>query len=400
MKKALLLENIHADAAVQLRDEGFLVETLPHALSEDDLAEKLRQDVVLLGVRSRTQVTRQALRSCPSLLAVGSFCIGTDNVDVDACLDRGIAAFNAPYSNTRSVAELIIGEIIMLLRGVFDKSRALHEGVWLKSSDRSREIRGKRLGIVGYGNIGSQVGSLAEALGMEVWYYDIREKLSLGNAKRCRSMREVLRKADVITVHVDDAPKNAGLFGDAEFRAMRPEALFLNASRGSVADLAALAKHLKSGKLAGAAVDVFPKEPKRNGEKFVSPLTGLDNVLLTPHIGGSTQEAQRTIAAYVSDKLSSYFKTGDTFYSVNFPQVHLPILKDSHRLLHIHRNVPGVMSQIDSILASEGINISGQYLETNRRIGYAITDIGKKYDAGVLKALEAIPETIRLRLLF
>jgi len=397
--KVLLLENIHPDAAMRLREAGFAVRALGAALRAGELGRELR-GVSILGVRSKTVVPREALKKADSLLAVGSFCVGTDNVDLSACTELGLAAFNAPYSNTRSVAELTIGEIIMLLRGAFEKSRRLHAGSWEKSSPGAREVRGKRLGIIGYGNIGAQVGILAEALGMEVLYYDILEKLSMGNAKRCRSMLEVIEKADAVTIHVDDSPHNVRLIGEEQFRAMKPGAVFLNLSRGRVVDLKALAAQMKAGRLGGAAVDVFPKEPSASGERFRCGLEGLPNVILTPHIGGSTMEAQRNIASHVCEKLIRYVRAGDSLYSVNFPQVQLPILKNQHRLLHIHRNVPGVMSQINTILASNGINITGQYLETNDRIGYAITDISKRYAPDVIEELRGARATIRLRVLY
>ncbi|HAH06306.1 MAG TPA: phosphoglycerate dehydrogenase [Elusimicrobia bacterium] len=396
---ALLLENIHPDAALRLRASGFDVRSLERALGPSELGRALK-GVAVLGIRSKTRLTKEVLRSAPDLLAVGAFCVGTDNADLPACTDTGVAVFNAPFSNTRSVAELAIGEVIMLLRGVFEKSRRLHAGIWDKSSAGAREVRGKKLGIVGYGNIGAQAGLLAEGLGMEVLYFDLLEKLSMGNAKRCRSMAEVLQKADALTVHVDDRPRNAGLIGEAELRLLKPGAVFLNLSRGRVVDLKALARALKDGRIAGAAVDVFPEEPSASGDPFRCGLQDLPNVILTPHIGGSTLEAQRNIAAYVSDKLAQYARAGDSFYSVNFPQVQLPILQGQHRLLHVHRNVPGVMSQINTILASNGINITGQYLETNERIGYAITDIPRRYAADVLDELRGVRATIRLRALY
>lgn len=396
---ALLLENIHPDAALRLKEAGFSVRSLDRALGPSELGQAL-QGVSVLGIRSKTRLTREVLREAPDLLAVGAFCVGTENADLAACTDAGVAAFNAPYSNTRSVAELAIGEVIMLLRGAFEKSLRLHEGVWDKSSSGAREVRGKKLGILGYGNIGSQVGLLAEGLGMEVLYFDLLEKLSMGNARRCRSMAEVLKAADAVTVHVDDRPRNAGLLGEKELGFLKPGAVLLNLSRGKVVDLKALAKALRSGRLAGAAVDVFPEEPSSNKDPFRSPLQKLPNVILTPHIGGSTLEAQRNIAAYVSDKLAQYARAGDTFYSLNFPQVQLPVLRGQHRLLHVHRNVPGVMSQINTILASNGINITGQYLETNERIGYAITDIARRYAPDVLDELRGVRATIRLRVLY
>ena len=346
--KALLLENIHPDAAAALARAGFSVSSRPGAASEGEL-RRLLGGVALLGVRSRTRVTRASLARAKDLLAVGAFCVGTGNVDLGAAADL---------------------------------------------------VRGKRLGIIGYGNIGGQAGLLAEALGMKVLFYDLVEKLALGNAHRCSSQAELLRQADVVTLHVDERPRNEGLIGEKELRALRRGALLINASRGRVVDLKALARALRRGHLAGAAVDVFPEEPAADGRGFVSPLQGLPNVILTPHVGGSTVEAQRNIAAYVSEKLAGYARMGDTFYSVNLPQVQLPVLRKCHRLLHIHRNVPGVMSQINTILASHGINITGQYLETDDRIGYAITDIARTYDRGVIKSLEGIGETVRLRVLF
>jgi len=396
---ALLLEGIHPDAGRTLRAAGFHVRTVEGTPTGPRLKELLR-GAALLGVRSRTLMTRRLAADAGSLLAVGSFCVGTGNVDLDACADSGIAVFNAPYSNTRSVAELVIGELIMLRRGAFEKCRRMHAGWWDKSSAGAREIRGKRLGIIGYGNIGSQVGILAEALGMEVHYYDVREKLSVGNARRCRSMGELLRKADAVTLHVDDAPRNAGLIGDREFRIMKPGILLVNASRGRTVDLEALARHLRGGRVAGAGIDVFPKEPAASRARFRSSLAGLPNVIMTPHIGGSTLEAQRDIAACVTEKLRAYARSGDTTTSVNFPQVQLPVIKNFHRILHVHRDVPGVLSQINSLLAQGGINIAGQYLKTRDRIGYAITDIARQYDRKTLEALRAIPETVRLRVLY
>jgi D-3-phosphoglycerate dehydrogenase len=397
--KALLLENIHPNAAERLARAGFAVTCRPGAAPERALRAMLR-GVSLLGVRSRTKLSALALSEAKDLLAVGSFCVGTDNVDLAAAAAQGVAVFNAPYSNTRSVAELVVGEIVMLMRRVCDKSRLLHEGVWRKSGGGARELRGKNLGIIGYGNIGGQAGLLAEALGMKVLYYDVVERLALGNAQRCATQAELIKEADVLTLHVDDRPRNRGLIGEKELSAMRPGALLLNASRGRVVDLEALARALRKGKLAGAAIDVFPDEPSGDGPGFRSPLQGLDNVILTPHVGGSTLEAQRNIADYVSERLTAYVRMGDTFYCVNLPQVQLPVLRQRHRILHIHRNVPGVMSQINTILASHGINITAQYLETDERVGYAITDIARNYDKGVIKSLEGVGETIRLRLLF
>ncbi|MFH2203864.1 MAG: phosphoglycerate dehydrogenase [Elusimicrobiota bacterium] len=396
--RALLLENIHPFAEKRLKEAGFSASTLSGALSEKKLRASLK-GISLLGVRSRTALTADILKEADSLLAVGCFCVGTKNVDLEAAAASGIAVFNAPYSSTRSVAELVIGEIIMLFRRIFEKSKAVHAGIWDKSAQGAHEIRGKRLGIIGFGNIGGQVSLLAEALGMEVYYYDILEKLNLGNARRCRSMRELLRKADVVSLHVDDSPQNVGLIGDRELKVMRSGSFLLNMSRGKVVDLAALARHLRNGRLAGAAVDVYPQEPKSGQQRFRSNLQGLPNVILTPHIGGSTLEAQKEIAAYVADNLGKYVRTGDTYYNVNLPPVSLPVRKKAHRLLHIHRNVPGVMSQVTTLLASHGINIVGQYLKTTDNVGYVITDIVKKSDSDVVAALRAVRETIRLRVI-
>ena len=362
--KALLLENISPIAAAKLREEGYAVETMQGGLSEEELAEKIK-DVSILGIRSRTPVTQAVLASARRLVAVGSFCIGTDNVDLGAALRKGVAAFNAPYSNTRSVAELVIGEIIVLLRRVAEKNAKMHSGCWDKSAANSHEIRGKKLGIIGYGNVGSQVSALAEALGMDVYYYDTAEKLGLGNAKNCASMDELLKIADIVTVHVDGRPQNAGLIGEPQFALMKDKCLFINVSRGATVDVPALAKNIKSGKIIGAAADVFPREPKDSKEEFVSELRGLPNVILTPHIGGSTKEAQDNIAAFVCNRLIEYVNSGNTMYSVNFPQVQLPPLVNSHRFLHVHKNVPGMLSKIDAILYKHKINIEGQYLLTS-----------------------------------
>jgi len=397
--KALLLENVHGDAEARLKAAGFSVETFPGAPGDKALAKRLK-GVSLLGVRSRTQLTGGILCGADSLLAVGCFCVGTKNVDLAAAAGAGVAVFNAPYSSTRSVAELVIGELIMLQRSIFERSTALHAGKWDKTAKGAHEVRGKRLGIIGYGNIGGQVGILAEALGLEVYFYDILERLPFGNARPCRSMRELLKKVDAVTLHVDDSPQNAGLIGEKQFKMMRPGALFINASRGKVADLKALAKHIRKGRIAGAAIDVYPKEPKSGQQKFHTNLRGLPNVILTPHIGGSTLEAQKNIAAYVAGKLAQYVQTGDTFYNVTLPQVSLPVQVKSHRFLHIHKNVPGVMSQVTTLLAGHGINILGQHLKTTERIGYVITDIAKKYDEGVIEALRGVRETIRLRVLY
>jgi D-3-phosphoglycerate dehydrogenase len=347
----LLLENIHPRAVELFREEGFKVDVVAGGLDEDELAERIR-DVSVLGIRSKTQVTRRVLENANKLMCIGAFCIGTNQIDLTACQERGCAVFNAPYSNTRSVVELAIGEIIMLIRNIPDKSYGMHAGTWDKSAKNSFEIRGKKLGIVGYGNIGTQLSVLAEALGMEVYYYDRVEKLALGNAKRCRTLAELLQLADIVTLHVDGRPENKNLIGANEFALMKKGVIFLNLSRGHVVDIAALVAAIKSKKVVGAGIDVFPYEPKTNQEEFLNELRGLPNVILTPHIGGSTEEAQKNIAQYVPDKLNEFINKGNTFGSVNFPNLQLPELTEAHRFIHIHRNVPGVLAQINSILAA------------------------------------------------
>ncbi|MBI5208597.1 MAG: phosphoglycerate dehydrogenase [Elusimicrobia bacterium] len=397
--KVLLLEGVSPEAVSQMREEGYSVESLPQSLPDGQLAARLA-DVHILGIRSRTQIGEASLAEARRLLCMGVFCIGTNNVDLGACTRKATAVFNAPFSSTRSVAEMTVGEIVMLVRGIFDKSTRLHAGTWDKSPQGAFEVRGKKLGIVGYGNIGSQVSILAEGLGMDVLYYDVADKLALGNARKCRSMMEVLKKADVVTIHVDGGPMNDGLIGEKEFRAMKPGSSFLNLSRGRVVDLAALARCLKAGRLRGAAIDVFPEEPRGNGQGFVSELQGMPQAILTPHIGGSTIEAQENIARFVTDRVIGFVNSGDTLHSVNFPQLRLPRVAKSHRFLHIHKNVPGMLSQINTVFSDHRINIEGQYLKTNDEIGYVITDICAKYDEGVMAALKLIPGTIRFRVLY
>jgi D-3-phosphoglycerate dehydrogenase / 2-oxoglutarate reductase len=397
--RALLLEGIHPLAAQRLRAGGLAVDLLPGSLSEDELIEHL-QGVSVLGIRSKTQLTRKVIEAADDLAVVGTFCIGTNQVDLGACLDRAIPVFNAPYSNTRSVVELALGQIIILLRNVLQKSSLLHRGEWYKSSGTAREVRGKCLGIVGYGNIGAQLSVLAEGLGMEVCYYDVEEKLALGNTRPCRTLDELLARADVVSVHVDGRPRNRELFGAREFGVMKDGAVFINLSRGFVVDLEALRDALESGKLRSAAVDVFPEEPRRDGEAFRSPLRGMDQVLLTPHIGGSTEEAQENIGAFVPDKILNYLEMGSTNLSVNFPNLQLPELRGAHRVVHVHENVPGILAQINQVLARRDMNVSGQYLKTNDRLGYVITDVGRDYDAAVVQELEAIPRTMRVRVLY
>ena len=395
--RALLLENIHSDAAWNLKDAGWDVERLDRALGEDELVQRL-EDVQLLGVRSNTTVTARVLESAPDLLAVGAFCIGTNQIDLATAADRGVAVFNAPFSNTRSVVELALSEIIALTRRLTVKDRDMHAGRWDKSAVGSHEVRGRRLGIVGYGNIGSQLSVLAEALGMSVLFYDSADKLALGNARRCGSLDELLAESDVVTLHVDGRVSNSSLFGEEQFARMRPGSVFLNLSRGFVVDHAALRRHVESGHISGAAVDVFPVEPKRAGEEFVSDLRGLPNVILTPHVGGSTEEAQQDIGHFVSGKLRDYAAEGNTSLSVNLPPVALP-RSGGHRLMHLHVNTPGVLATVTSILAQHGINIEGQLLATRGSLGYVVTDVGSTELDGLLDDLRAMPETVRLRVL-
>lgn len=397
--KVLLLENIHKDAMQLFKAEGYSVESVNKSMTEDELAERIK-DVSILGIRSKTNVSEKVLNKAKKLLAVGAFCVGTNQIDLNACLRRGVIAFNAPFSNTRSVVELVVGEIILLMRGIFDKSRNLHNGIWDKSSHGSFEVRGKKLGIVGYGKIGSQLSVLAEDMGMEVYYYDVLEKLALGNARKCHSLKELLKKADIVTVHVDGSEQNTNLIGEREFRQMKEGVIFLNLSRGFVVDIDALVNSINTGKVRGASVDVFPYEPVSNDEKFVSRLQGLPNVVLTPHIGGSTDEAQRDIANFVPRKMIDFINSGNSYYSVNFPNIQLPSFENAHRLIHIHHNMPGILAKINAVFAGNNINIIGQYLKTNELIGYVITDISKKYDPKVINELKEIDHTIKFRILY
>jgi len=396
VRRALLLENIHPDAEPALRSAGFTVETLSRALSEDELIERL-PGVELLGIRSRTQITDKVLGSAPGLLAIGAFCIGTNQIDLPAATRRGIAVFNAPFSNTRSVVELAIAEMISLTRRLTDKSIAMHAGVWDKSAAGSHEIRGRRLGIVGYGNIGSQLSVIAENLGMHVHFYDTADKLALGNARSFGTLEELLPSVDIVTLHVDGRPTNRQLFGEAEFALMRPGSLFLNLSRGFVVDHSALRAHLESGHLAGAAVDVFPQEPSSAAEPFVSELRGLPNVILTPHVGGSTEEAQQDIGNFVAGKLIRYVQSGSTALSVNLPGLDLQEPPSGCRLLYIHRNVPGVLAEVNSRIAEHGLNVEGQLLGTRGDVGYMIGDIACSSPDELVKSLHAFAATIRLR---
>ncbi|RMG16149.1 MAG: phosphoglycerate dehydrogenase [Bacteroidetes bacterium] len=397
--KALILENIHTKAVETFATEGYQVEVIGRALSEEELCEKIK-GVSIIGIRSKTHITSRVLEHANRLMVVGAFCIGTNQIDLKACAEKGVIAFNAPYSNTRSVVELAIAQMIMLIRRIPEMNHQMHQGIWKKSATNSYEIRGKKLGIVGYGNIGKQLSVLAEAMGMEVYYYDLVEKLTLGNARKVNSLKELLQIADVVSLHVDGRPENRRFFGEEEFDQMKKGAIFLNLSRGFVVDIPALAARLKDGRLQGAAVDVFPLEPKSNEEEFVSELRGIPNVILTPHIGGSTQEAQANIAEFVPARIIDYINTGSTFGSVNFPNLQLPKLKNAHRLIHIHRNVPGILANINNVFASHQINIVGQYLKTNEEIGYVITDIDKAYSKQVLADMKKIEHTIKFRVLY
>lgn|SRR3989338_496325 len=397
--KVLLLENIHSNAVKSFTEEGYAIETQKKALSEVELMSRI-SDVSILGIRSKTQVTKALLEKARKLLIIGAFCIGTNNIDLKTAAEKGTIVFNAPYSATRSVCELIIGEMIMLARQVFDKSMSLHNGEWNKDAKGSFEIRGKKLGIIGYGNIGSQLSVIAENLGMTVLFYDIADKLAHGNSKKCNSFAELLSTADIITVHVDGRKSNVNLIGEKEFSLMKKGAMFLNASRGFVVDIDALSNAIKSGHIVGAAVDVYPKEPKSNGPGFVAPLQNLQNVILTPHIGASTEEAQGNIGTFVSEKLIQFVNTGTTTLSVNFPEIQLSEVKDAHRLIHIHHDTPGVLAQVNNIFAESKINILGQYLKTNEYIGYVITDVDKVYSKDVITKLRKMKETIRVRVLY
>ena len=392
--KVLLLENISAAAVELFRGAGYEVESLKAALEEGELVEKVR-GVSVLGVRSKTRITPAVLDAARKLVAVGAFCIGVDKIDRAAASERGMAVFNDPHSNSRSVAELAMGEIILLLRRTFAASMEMHRGVWNKSAAGAHEVRGLTLGIVGYGKIGSQLSDLAEAMGMRVVFYDVAHVLARGNARGV-GFRELLEISDVVTLHVDGKPQNQNLFGQEEFLAMKDGACFLNLSRGFVVDHEALAKYLNSGKVAGAAIDVFPKEPE-TGAGFSSVLQGLGNVILTPHIGGSTEEAQQNIGQFVSAKLLDYVRTGDSMLSVNLPQCHLEYEEGSYRLMHVHHNVPGILRAINDILGDLGINIERQVLSTRGTLGYAIYDINRACDEELMRLVRGVPHTIAVR---
>ncbi len=396
--KVLLLENIHPRAVKSFATENFSIEQNSSSLTEDELLKKIA-DVNLLCIRSKTEITAKVIKAAKNLWAIGCYCIGTNQVDLEACLEKGIIVFNAPYSNTRSVVEMAIGEIIALLRQIPQKSTYLHQGKWLKSASDSFEVRGKKLGIVGYGNIGSQLSVLAEALGMKVYYYDIVEKLALGNAQKCYSLEELLQTVNIVTIHVDGRASNENFINHRCFELMQPGSYFLNLSRGFVVDIAALAKHLQSGHLLGAAVDVYSEEPVSNSETFRTPLQNLSNVILTPHIGGSTIEAQENIADFVTSQLISYMQTGSSIMNVNFPEIKLPSVSNAHRMIHIHQNTPGVLAYMNELFAEHNINILSQYLKTNEKIGYVITDVSKEYDAKIIDRISDYEHTVRFRIL-
>ncbi len=397
--KVLLLENVHPAAVQSFENQGFSVEFHKGAMDEDELCEKIK-GVSIIGIRSKTNLTKKVLENADRLIAVGAFCIGTNQIDLKTCTEKGIAVFNAPYSNTRSVVELAVGEMIMLIRRIFPKSTQMHQGIWDKSANNSFEVRGKKLGMIGYGHIGTQLSVIAEALGMEVYFYDIMDKMPIGNAKKCKTMYEVFEVADVVSLHIDGRKSNDNLIDEKAFAAMKDGVIFLNLARGMVVDIPALVTALKSGKVAGAGVDVFPEEPKTNQDPFVSELMGMDNVILSPHIGGSTEEAQEGIGNYVPERLLEYINNGSTTGSVNFPEVQLPLLVHSHRMLHVHKNVPGILAKLNSIFAKHHLNVTGQYLKTNESIGYVIVDIEKTYTKEFIQEIKNMEETIKFRMLF
>ncbi|GAA3927225.1 phosphoglycerate dehydrogenase [Litoribacillus peritrichatus] len=398
--KFLLLEGVHQSALNTLNDAGYTnIEYIKTALPEEELKEKIK-DAHFVGIRSRTQLTEEIFNAAEKLIAVGCFCIGTNQVNLQAATERGIVVFNAPFSNTRSVAELVIAEAIMLLRGVPEKSAVCHRGGWMKSAVDSFEIRGKNLGIVGYGSIGAQVSVLAESLGMKVFFYDVVTKLPLGNATQIRDLNELLAMSDIVTLHVPETPATKYMFGKEQFDNMKDKSILLNASRGTVVDIDALAEALSSKKLLGTAIDVFPVEPRGNNDEFVSPLRGFDNAILTPHVGGSTQEAQENIGLEVAEKLAQYSDTGTSISSVNFPEVALPAHPGQHRLLHIHENVPGVLSEINQVFSNNNINICAQYLQTNEKVGYVVIDVAADVSQLALEKLQQVNGTIRIRRLF
>jgi D-3-phosphoglycerate dehydrogenase len=396
--RALLLENLAPQATQILEAAGIAVENHVGAMDEDELIAEL-QGVQLLGIRSKTQLTERVIAACPDLIAVGAFSIGTNQIDLAAAARRGIAAFNAPFSNTRSVVEMAVSEMISLTRRLPDHNRNLHNGVWSKSAAGAHEIRGRTLGIVGYGNIGSQLSVIAEALGMNVIFYDSAEKLALGNATRMPSLEALLAQADIVTLHVDGRSGNSGFFGREQFAAMKQGALFLNLSRGFIVDLEALKAGLENGSIGGAAVDVFPDEPKKTGDPFSSPLQHMPNVILTPHIGGSTEEAQRDIGIFVATRLRDYVFHASTSLSVNLPNLSLDQVQGSHRVAHLHENIPGVLAAVNQVFAAHNVNIDAQLLGTRGELGYVVTDVAAGIDDDAVAALSSMPGTVRLRVL-
>src|SRR5689334_10495869 len=398
--RILFLENISEVAVKNFHKQGYeKVERINKALTEDQLVEAIK-DVHILGIRSKTQITKKILDAAKKLQAIGCFCIGVNQVDLKAATKNGVVVFNAPYSNTRSVAELVIGAAIMLIRRITDKNKAAHEGIWMKEAKGSFELRGKTLGIIGYGNIGAQVSVLAEAFGMKVIFYDIETKLPLGNATACKTLKDVVSEADIVSLHVPETPQTKNLINKNNLKYFKKGSILINYARGEVVDLPALAKALQSGDLGGAAIDVFPWEPEKNGDKFETPLQGLSNVILTPHIGGSTEEAQQNIGEDVSAKLFNYLESGVTNGSHTVPAISLPLIEGAHRILHIHNNVPGVLSAINSQLADNHINILGQYLKTNEDIGYVVLDVNKELSSQALDLLKGVKETIKVRMLY
>ena len=397
--KVLLLEKVDKTAKKLFVKEGYSVETYEGSYNENELINKI-ENVSILGIRSKTTITPKIVAAANRLLCIGAFCIGSNQINLTECAKSGIIVFNAPYSNTRSVVEIVIGQIINLTRKIIIKSNQMHKGIWKKDSIGSYEIRNKTIGIIGYGNIGSQLSVLCEAIGLKVIYYDIIDKLSIGNAKKSESLEYLLKNSDIVTLHVDGRKENTNLISSKEFDLMKKGSILVNYSRGNVVNIDALRDNIKNNKLMGAAIDVFPKEPLNNKEKFFCDLIGLDNVILSPHIGGSTKEAQKNIGNYVPDKIIDYINTGNTSNSINFPELSLPEQKDAHRLIHIHRNETGVMLKINKIISDYNINIKGQYLKTLNDIGYVITDIDRKYNNEVVNSLKEIAATIKLRVLY
>ena len=395
----LLLENVDEVARKTFVEEGYNVETISSSLNEKELIEKIKK-VSIIGIRSKTILNKKILSNAKRLLVIGAFCIGTNQIDLDFTKKKGIIVFNAPYSNTRSVVEIVIGQIILLIRNIVEKNNQMHKGIWKKNSDNSYEIRNKVLGIIGYGNIGSQLSIIAESIGMKVIYYDKKEKLSLGNAKKYKSLSQLIKASNILSIHVDGKKENTNLIDKNEFNIMNKGTILINYSRGNVINISELKKYILSGKIFGAAIDVFPKEPESNNQKFTSKLIGLPNTILTPHIGGSTKEAQKNIGTFVPNKIIDFINTGASSNSVNFPSLVLPELQNAHRFIHIHKNIPNVMLKINKILSEFEVNILGQYLKTNDKIGYVITDINKKYNKNVIKRLKDIKGTIKLRVLY